>query len=101
MASPGWWGSNCDMSSPYGDKPIRQENTKARKAALKRAGIEDFRWHDLRHAFGHDMITAGVSLRHVQELMDHASITTTQIYTNLHLEHLRDAVNAPGNKRMN
>jgi site-specific recombinase XerD len=32
--------------------------------------------------------------------MDHASIAT-QIYTNLHLEHLRDAVNAPDNKRMN
>ncbi len=70
--------------------------------AKRRAGIDPaFRWHDLRHTFGSEMVRANVPARQLQELMGHASITTTQIYTHLHLDHLRDAVNAPGNKRMN
>jgi integrase len=49
-------------------------------AALKAAGIENHRFHDLRHTFGTRMAAAGVPLRTLQEWMGHRDITTTQRY---------------------
>ncbi len=49
-------------------------------AALRAAGIEDHRFHDLRHTFGTRMAAAGVPLRTLQEWLGHRDITTTQRY---------------------
>lgn len=49
-------------------------------AALKAAGLDDHRFHDLRHTFGTRMAGAGVPLRTLQEWMGHRDITTTQRY---------------------
>jgi hypothetical protein len=49
-------------------------------AALRAAGLEDHRFHDLRHTFGTRMAAAGVPLRTLQEWMGHRDITTTQRY---------------------
>jgi len=50
------------------------------KAAAKRSGIRDVRFHDLRHTFGTRMAAAGVALRTLQEWMGHRDFKTTLIY---------------------
>jgi integrase len=50
------------------------------KAALRRAGVREVRFHDLRHTFGTRMAAAGVSMRTLQEWMGHRDFKTTLIY---------------------
>ncbi len=49
-------------------KPVGQVNTKAWRKALIRAGIEDFRWHDLRHTWASWLTQNGVPLNALQEM---------------------------------
>lgn len=53
---------------------------KAFKNACDRAGIKDFRFHDLRHTVATRLVEKGVDIRTVQEIMAHSSIMTTQRY---------------------
>ena len=62
-------------------------------AALKRAGIENFRFHDLRHTFASHMIMRGASLKEVQEILGHKTMTMTLRYAHLGQEHKKKAVN--------
>jgi integrase len=63
------------------------------KAALTRAGIVNFRFHDLRHTFASHMIMRGASLKEVQEILGHKTMTMTLRYAHLSQEHKKKAVN--------
>ena len=62
-------------------------------ASVKRAGIVDFRFHDLRHTFASQLLMKGGTLKDVQELLGHKTMTMTLRYAHLTQEHKRKAVN--------
>lgn len=62
-------------------------------AALDRAGIHDFRFHDLRHTFASHMAMRGAGLKDLQELLGHKSLSMVLRYADLTAEYKEKAVN--------
>jgi len=60
--------------------------------ALKRAGIVDFTFHDLRHTFASHAIMRGVTLPELKEILGHSTLAMTLRYAHLSPTHLRSAV---------
>jgi integrase len=67
----------------YNGRPITQTNTKAWRKALIRAGIEDFRWHDLRHTWASWLTQGGVPLNIIQEMGAWESTEMVKRYAHL------------------
>jgi integrase len=72
----------------YCGKPVVQVSTKAWYGALKRAGIKDFRWHDLRHTWASWHVQGGTPLFALQELGGWQSAEMVRKYAHLGAEHL-------------
>jgi integrase len=67
---------------PHTGHPLERTHVSKRfKRTLKRAGVREVRFHDLRHTFGTRCAAAGVPLRTLQAWMGHADIKTTMVYT--------------------
>jgi integrase/recombinase XerD len=75
-----------------GGRLTRQSCARLLDAHARRAGIlRAVTPHDMRHSFATHLLEGGADVRVVQELLGHASVATTQIYTLVTAEHLRSA----------
>ena len=75
----------------YQGHPVTRCNNHAWRKALVRAGIDDFRWHDLRHTWASWHVQNGTSLQELQQLGGWSNFETVLRYAHLSSNHLRDA----------
>jgi integrase/recombinase XerD len=73
-----------------GGRLSRQSAWNIVSAAAARTGIRGVSPHTLRHSFATHLLEGGADVRVVQELLGHASVTTTQIYTHVTIDRLRE-----------
>jgi len=59
------------------------------KKYAARIGVPEISPHSLRHSFATHMLSRGMDLRHIQEILGHESIITTQLYTHTNMDHLK------------
>lgn len=78
------------FARPNGER--LQELDTAFKWLLRQCGIEDFRIHDLRHTCASWLVSRGVQLQAVKELLGHSTIKMTERYSHLAPENVRAAV---------
>jgi len=76
-------GKHPECVFTYAGKPIGQVNTKAWRRALQRAGIENFRWHDLRHTWASWLIQNGTPIYDLQEMGGWQSSSMVRRYAHL------------------
>jgi integrase len=84
-------GRHAQYVFTYQGKPVERCSTKAWKLACERAGIRDFRWHDLRHTWASWHVQSGTSLQELMELGSWATHEMVMRYAHLAADHLKTA----------
>jgi integrase/recombinase XerC len=91
------WSSDGRASAPlfvnrHGTKLTARSVQRSLKVYLRQSGLPpDMTPHKLRHSFATHLLDAGADLRSVQEMLGHASLSATQIYTHISAERLKKA----------
>lgn len=86
-------GNNYVFSKPNGEKYTGDYFSKAFKKACRAAETDkSIHFHSLRHSFASNLAQKGVSLYTIKELLGHSSISTTEIYSHLNLDSLKEAI---------
>ncbi len=84
-------GTPALFVGPRGSRLSRQSAWLVIRAAAERAELDvEVSPHSLRHSFATHLLAGGADVRTVQELLGHASVTTTQIYTQVTADTLRE-----------
>lgn len=84
-------GKHRERVFTYAGKPLGRANTLAWRKALKRAGIENFRWHDLRHTWASWHRQSGTPTHELQRLGGWRSSVMVERYAHLAPDHLAKA----------
>lgn len=71
-------------------RKMRVDNNRSWRSALKRAGIENFRFHDLRHTWASWLVQSGIPLSVLQEMGGWESIEMVKRYAHLSPIHLQE-----------
>ncbi len=83
--------SNALFVSTRGNAMSADSLRRVFKQRAAQAGLDpSLHPHDMRHAFATDLVEGGADLRSVQEMLGHASLSTTQVYTHLSLQRMKD-----------
>jgi len=80
-------GMHDEWVFPFDGRPVSGCSTAAWYKATKRAGLPDFRWHDLRHTWASWHVQAGTPLPVLQQLGGWSSLTMVQRYAHLGRDH--------------
>ena len=85
-------GTAAVFLNARGGRLSRQSAWAILRRAADTAGLDATRIspHTLRHSYATHLLDGGADVRVVQELLGHASVTTTQVYTLVTVEHLRE-----------
>ncbi|MCF6355317.1 MAG: site-specific integrase [Candidatus Polarisedimenticolaceae bacterium] len=83
-------GKNLTWVFTYKKKPVTKANNHAWRKALLRAGIKNFRWHDLRHTWASWHVQQGTPLNVLQELGGWSDYEMVRKYAHLSVEHLAE-----------
>jgi|GEM_PF-1028919 len=89
-----WLNRNlsCEYVFTYRGKPIKNNFKHGFTTAVRKAGLEDFHFHDLRHCFVSWLSQAGVPLRTIMELSGHKTLSMALRYSHLADRNLKEAV---------